>query len=234
MVMSVIAGAIGGAIMGFGGVYGDAFANNGVLTIFTYAAFGMTKFIFYLVGIGVAFIGAAVLTYLVGFEEETEDVREEDIQPAESVTTILAPLAGQVIPLSEVGDEAFASGVLGQGAAIRPTKGEVVAPADCTVSVIYPSLHAVGLELVDGTELLIHVGIDTVKLEGRHFKKYVEAGDKIKKGSKIIGFDLDAIQKEGYDMATPVIVVDSEQIAAIVPHYGEADFADELFTIGRK
>ena len=173
MVCAIIAGAVGGAIMGFGGVYGDAFANNGVLTIFTYAAFGMRKFIFYLVGIAVAYFGAAALTYIVGFEEELSEERnsenmnvndeiyedsevKEELNEREELnekevsnkieesnekeesnidrsTTIYAPLEGELISLLEIDDQAFASGGMGQGVAIVPSKGEVLAPWDLSL-----------------------------------------------------------------------------------------------------
>lgn len=232
MVCAIIAGAVGGAIMGFGGVYGDAFANNGVLTIFTYAAFGMRKFMFYLVGIAVAYIGAAALTYIVGFDEELgekgnsenvnddiyedSEVKEELNEKEESnekeepnvaiSTTIYAPLEGELISLLEIEDQAFASGGMGQGVAIIPSKGEVLAPWDCTVSMIYPTLHAIGLQLDTGLEILIHVGMNTVELEGKYFTKHVEVGQHIERGTKIVSFDLEEITKAGYDLTTPIIL----------------------------
>lgn len=226
MICAIICGAVGGGIMGLGGVYGDAFANNGVLTIFTYAAFGMTKFAFYIAGIVIAFFGAAVMTYVIGFddvpnakkkvetkkandendENVTEKATEKKISNDENEVTVGCPLEGKVIPVSEVKDEVFASGALGKGVAVIPEKGEVVAPEDCTVSLIYPTLHAMGLTLDNGVELLIHVGMDTVKLNGKYFEKHVEEGSHIKKGTKIVSFDLDALKKEGFDTTVPVIV----------------------------
>lgn len=258
MVCAIIAGAVGGAIMGFGGVYGDAFANNGVLTIFTYAAFGMRKFMFYLVGIAVAYFGAAALTYIVGFEEELSEERNsenmnvngeiyedsevkeelnerEELNEKEEInereesnekevsnkieesnekeesnidrsTTIYAPLEGELISLLEIDDQAFASGGMGQGVAVVPSKGEVLAPWDCTVSMIYPTLHAIGLQLDTGLEILIHVGMNTVELEGKYFTKHVEVGQHIERGTKIISFDLEEITKAGYDLTTPIIL----------------------------
>lgn len=234
MICAIIAGAAGGAIMGFGGVYGDAFANNGVLTIFTYAAFGMRKFIFYLVGIAVAYLGAAALTYIVGFEEEinedsdsvnleadlyldsnvkeeSEDVEEskkESIQrpDEDKLAKIYAPIEGELIALAEVEDQVFASGGMGQGIAMIPSKGEVMAPEACTVSMIYSTLHAIGLQLDNGLEMLIHVGMNTVELDGKHFTKHVEVGQHIEKGTKIMSFDLEEIKKAGYDLTTPIIL----------------------------
>lgn len=187
-----------------------AFANNGVLTIFTYAAFGMTQFLFYLVGIAVALFGAVVFTYIVWSPDKKnqEEVEEKDKQP-ETYIEICSPLEGKAIPLSKVTDEVFASGELGQGVAIVPKKGEIVAPADGVVTVIYTTLHAVGMQLDCGVEILIHVGVDTVHLNGKYFTKHVEEGAHITKGTKIISFDLQRIIQEGYDVITPVIVVNT-------------------------
>lgn len=234
MICAIVGGAIGGGIMGIGGVYGDAFANNGVLTVFSYAAFGMKPFIFYLIGCGVAFFGAAILTYLIGFED-LEDQRQEAFrQKTERITDkgietaweITAPVEGEAIALSEVDDEVFASEALGKGIAILPQKGEVLAPADGTVTVIYPTLHAIGLSLSSGVELLIHVGIDTVKLEGKYFKKYVEESAKIKKGEKIMGFDLEKIKAAGYDPTVMVVVgntKDYETVTGLTARHADSD-----------
>lgn len=219
MVYAVICGAIGGAIMGLGNVYGDAFANNGILTIFTYAAYGMTKFAFYLVGIGVAFFGAAAMTYFIGFDDvDSKETNKKSVvieMPDHVDVEIASPIEGQAIELTDVNDEVFASCALGKGIAIIPTKGEVVAPADCTVSLIYPTLHAIGLTLEDGTEILIHVGMDTVKLNGKHFTKNVEEGSFVKKGTKIVSFDLEALKKEGFDMSVPVVISNTNAFSMV-------------------
>ena len=223
MVCAIISGAIGGAIMGAGGVYGDAFANNGVLTLATYAAFGLTKFLFYLIGIGVAFFGAAILTYFVGFDDlgtgkrtiskpETKDV----IIPKDTDITIASPVEGKAVALSNVKDEVFSSEALGKGIAVIPDKGEVLAPADCTVAMIYPTLHALGLKLDNGAELIIHVGIDTVNLDGKYFKKHVEEGSHVGKGTKLISFDMDKIKAAGFDTSVMVVVSNTDEYAAVV------------------
>ncbi len=219
MVYAVICGAIGGAIMGLGNVYGDAFANNGILTIFTYAAYGMTRFAFYLIGIGVAFFGAAAMTYFIGFDDvDSKETVKKNVAvelPDHVDVEIASPIEGEAIELTDVNDEVFASCALGKGIAIIPSKGEVVAPADCTVSLIYPTLHAIGLTLQDGTEILIHVGMDTVKLNGKHFTKNVEEGSFVKKGTKIISFDLEALKKEGFDMSVPVVISNTNEFSVV-------------------
>jgi len=226
MIYAIICGAIGGAIMGVGGVYGDSFANNGILTFATYAAFGMKPFVYYLVGVGVSFFGAMILTYLFGFDEmgdkkkkteataveqttesnTTAETKNYELDPSEADLFLYSPIEGEAVSMTKVNDEVFSSMALGNGIAIIPEKGEVVAPEDCTVTLIYPTLHALGLMLDNGVEMIIHVGINTVQLEGKHFKKFVEEGSHIKKGTKILSFDIDALKKEGYDTIVPIIV----------------------------
>jgi PTS system beta-glucosides-specific IIC component len=227
MIYAIICGAIGGAIMGVGGVYGDSFANNGVLTFATYAAFGMKTFIYYLIGVAVSFFGAMGLTFLFGFDDitgkggqasgpagasarKTEEGSAEfqDVSEITSKADILisSPVEGTAVPMTSVNDEVFSSMALGNGIAIIPEKGEVAAPEDCTVTLVYPTLHALGLMLDSGAEMIIHVGINTVQLEGKHFKKYVEEGAHVKKGTKLLSFDLDALKKEGYDTVVPIII----------------------------
>ncbi|MBE7722179.1 beta-glucoside-specific PTS transporter subunit IIABC [Lacrimispora indolis] len=227
MIYAIICGAIGGAIMGVGGVYGDSFANNGVLTFATYAAFGMKTFIYYLVGVGVSFFGAMALTFLFGFDDITakagqasgsgkassgaaaeEMAESQDVLEITSSADILisSPVEGLAVPMTSVNDEVFSSMALGNGIAIVPEKGEVVAPEDCTVTLVYPTLHALGLMLDNGAEMIIHVGINTVRLEGKHFEKFAEEGAHVKKGTRLLTFDLDALKKEGFDTVVPIII----------------------------
>lgn len=219
MVCAVIAGAVGGAIMGIGNAVNTGFANNGILTIMSYWGEGVSfsRFLSYLIGIAAAFFGAAALTYMVGFEDEAErptktaqkhhsvtDEEADDVAVGD--VNIGAPVSGQVIPLTEVDDEVFASGVLGQGIGIIPSQGEVVAPADCTVALIYETKHAIGLKLKDDVELLIHVGINTVELAGNYFESFVENGAEVKKGTRLVAFDLEKIKEAGYDPTVCVLV----------------------------
>ena len=130
-------------------------------------------------------------------------------------TVLSACLNGTVVPLAEVKDEAFASGALGDGIAIEPTDGELVAPADGEISSTFETHHAVGMTTVDGAELLMHIGIDTVKLGGKHFTYLVSEGDKVKKGQPLIRFELEAIKAEGYPVTTPLIVCNTDDYAAV-------------------
>ena len=215
MICAVICGAIAGGLMGWGGSYGNAFANQGVLTIPVYAEAGTKAFLCYLIGIGFAFFGSCIMTMIVGFndipnEEASKTVETTSSTQLTSDTAIVSPVAGEVIALDQVKDEAFASGAMGKGIAVYPRVGEIVAPEDYTVTALYPTLHAMGIKLDNGIELLIHIGIDTVNLQGKYFQSYVHAGQHITKGTKLVSFDIDKI-KQQFDLTTSIIVVNSDQ-----------------------
>ena len=215
MICAVICGAIAGGLMGWGGSYGNAFANQGVLTIPVYAEAGTKAFLCYLIGIGFAFFGSCIMTMIVGFNDIPNEEASKTVQTTSSTqltsdTAIVSPVAGEVIALDQVKDEAFASGAMGKGIAVYPKVGEIVAPEDCTVTALYPTLHAMGIKLDNGIELLIHIGIDTVNLQGQYFQSYVHAGQHITKGTKLVSFDIDKI-KQQFDLTTSIIVVNSDQ-----------------------
>ena len=214
MICAVICGAIAGGLMGWGGSYGNAFANQGVLTIPVYAEAGTKAFLCYLIGIGFAFFGSCIMTMIVGFNDIPNEEASKTVQTTSSTqltsdTAIVSPVAGEVIALDQVKDEAFASGAMGKGIAVYPKVGEIVAPEDCTVTALYPTLHAMGIKLDNSIELLIHIGIDTVNLQGQYFQSYVHAGQHITKGTKLVSFDIDKI-KQQFDLTTSIIVVNSE------------------------
>ena len=133
------------------------------------------------------------------------------------VLTLDAPISGDVIPLSEVNDQTFATGLLGQGVAIQPTGTRVIAPADAKVEAIFPTGHAVALNTVDGLDVLIHVGLDTVQLEGKHFTVHAQVGDIVHKGDVLIEFEREAIAAEGYDVTVPILVCVVESLRWMLP-----------------
>lgn len=149
--------------------------------------------------------------------EEAEAVEEENAGLPETDTAEIlgSPLKGQAIPLSEVPDETFASGVLGQGAAVIPMEGKVVAPCDGEVATVFDTRHAIGLVSDKGAEILIHVGINTVDLKGEPFTVHVKDGDRIKKGDLLLEFDMDAIREKGLSLATPVILTNGDSYGQI-------------------
>lgn len=222
MICAVIAGAVGGGIMGIGRAINYGFANNGILTIMSYYGpdVQLSQFIAYIIGICVAFFGGAILTYIVGFEDDPlpgapkSAPKEEKKTVAAGDVTLSAPVEGTVIPASEIKDEVFASGALGQGIGVIPTSGDVVAPADCTVELVYETKHALGLN-VNGVEVLIHIGVNTVELQGKYFETFVENGQKVKKGQKLVHFDLDALKKVGYDTTVAMLVSNADELKGV-------------------
>lgn len=145
--------------------------------------------------------------------------------------TLLSPLAGKVIPLSEVRDQTFAAGLLGQGVAVVPTGNRVVAPSDCKVEAVFPTGHALALHTSDGLDVLIHVGLETVKLDGRHFHVGVSVGQAVKRGEVLIEFDRAAIEGEGFDVTVPILVCNAVEFASIKGNVGASvSELDELIS----
>ena len=163
----------------------------------------------------VAVIKAKLEDYLESTPKDPVVAPSPAAASAAKDTVLSACLNGTVVPLADVKDEAFASGVLGDGIAIEPSDGELVAPADGEISSIFETHHAVGMTTADGAELLMHIGIDTVKLGGKHFTYLVNEGDKVKKGQPLIRFDIEAIKAEGYPVTTPLIVCNTDDYAAV-------------------
>lgn len=163
----------------------------------------------------VAVIKAKLEDYLESAPKNPVVAPSPAAAPAAKDTVLSACLNGTVVPLADVKDEAFASGVLGDGIAIEPSDGELVAPADGEISSTFETHHAVGMTTADGAELLMHIGIDTVKLGGKHFTYLINEGDKVKKGQPLIRFELEAIKAEGYPVTTPLIVCNTDDYAVV-------------------
>ncbi len=154
-----------------------------------------------------------------------------DFMKGKKGTSLGAPIKGECIPISEVADPTFAEEILGKGIAIKPADGKVFAPADGTISTLFPTGHAVGLTTPDGVEILVHVGLDTVQLKGEHFKVTVEADQEVKKGDLLLEADLEEIRKAGYDTVTPMIICNSDELTDIkCKTEGTADIGDEVIT----
>ena len=222
----LIGGAVGGAIIAAGGVASNAFVLASGLAI--PALFGTGSTFAMILGLVLAIVIGFTLTAI--FFKEPAD---EDSAPAaaENDVVIAAPVDGTAVPLSETPDAAFADGSLGKGVAIRPRSGAVFAPFDGVVVAAFPTGHAIGLRHADGTELLIHIGIDTVKLGGQHFSMKVTAGQQVKTGDLLVDFDLDAIAAAGYDLITPIIVTNPDlypNITAVAS--GPVAHGEPLFT----
>lgn len=200
----VVGGALGGALIAMGGVFSKAFVVPSGLAL--PALLGNGNMVMLAIGLAVTVVVPFLLTVLIGFKDPVD----EAAPAAATDTVVLNPVDGSVVALSEVPDAAFADGSLGKGVAVRPTSGAVYAPFDATVVAAFPTGHAVGLRGVDGVELLIHVGLDTVKLGGEHFSLKVSSGQQVKAGDLLVEFDGDAIERAGYDLITPVIVTNGD------------------------
>ncbi|ENZ7262498.1 beta-glucoside-specific PTS transporter subunit IIABC [Enterococcus faecalis] len=221
MIYAVASGAAGGALMGWGGSYGTAFANQGLLTIPVYAEAGTKAFICYLLGCGIAFFGAFLLTIFLGFNDlPLDESRQEPGLKTEAGTVkekqrIQAPVQGQLVSLDQINDEVFASQQMGKTLAIYPTEEQIVSPGNGQVTALYPTHHAIGLKLDNGAEILLHIGINTVELKGRGFDRFVKAGERVRLGQKLLSFDKQIIQAAGYDPTVLVIVTNTAEMAVI-------------------
>lgn len=221
MIYAVASGAAGGALMGWGGSYGTAFANQGLLTIPVYAEAGTKAFICYLLGCGIAFFGAFLLTIFLGFNDlPLDESRQEPSLKTEATTVkekqrIQAPVQGQLVSLDQINDEVFASQQMGKTLAIYPTEEQIVSPGNGQVTALYPTHHAIGLKLDNGAEILLHIGINTVELKGRGFETFVKVGERVRLGQKLLSFDKQIIQAAGYDPTVLVIVTNTAEMAVI-------------------
>lgn len=150
------------------------------------------------------------------------------------IIVVFSPLPGQSVEMSEVNDPTFSEELVGRGVAIKPAEGRVVSPVDGVVSMIFETGHAVVLASSGGVEVLIHVGLDTVKLKGRHFTAHVKKGDEVKRGDLLIEFDMPAIESEGFDLITPVVVTNHEDFASMEMRTGAlVAQLDEIIRLAR-
>lgn len=230
MICGCIAGAVGGAIGGAFHAVSWSYNMPGIATLPAYFKVGhLTPFIGLVISIVVAFVLGAVLTYIVGFEDEADDETKEIETSNETTETngeatseFVAPVTGNVIPVNQVKDEAFASEAMGKGVGIEPENGKVYAPFDGNVDAVFPTGHLVGLSDGNGAEVLIHIGVDTVKLEGKGFTTHIVQGDKVKKGDLLVEFDVELLKKEGYDTTVMFITTDTSKDVQVLSGRKEA------------
>lgn len=229
MIVVAIAGGVGGAINGLFGVTLDAFVFH---NIFSMVMLTYSPFLPFLLGVAAALATGTILTYFWGItsddksdfeavlESETANTTTNEIKEVTTNTVvtekkhseIFAPVSGTAIALENVEDEVFASGATGQGLAILPNEGKICAPFDGEVVAVFPSKHAVGLRSVDGVEMLIHVGLNTVMLNGKYFTLKIEQDAHVNKGDVLLEFDIENIKKEGYSVVTPVLVTNFDDV----------------------
>lgn len=222
MIGACLGGLMGGLVGGFFQMKCYGVATPAIVTIPQYLEEGNPQsFLYILITLGVTVVSTFIITYVIGFEDPVEEDGEEMLEekvtiPLNTGLNIVSPLEGHMIELSQVNDVTFSSGVMGNGVAIIPTKGQVVAPFDGTIDVFFKTHHAIGLRSETGVELLIHVGLDTVNLEGKYFTPHRKQGDTIKTGDVILEFDIEKIKKAGYELVTPIIITNSQQFMDII------------------
>lgn len=245
-IAGLIGGAVGGAIIGQAGTQAFASGAPGLLTLPIFYGPGGQGFPGLIIGITTSFLLSAVLAYVLGFKDPVEEedkgkagasaepARDQEQGPASDKPSdmALSPLGGTVVPLSEVPDPAFAAEAMGKGVAIEPAAGRVVAPFDGTVTVAFKKKHALAVVSDNGAEILVHVGIDTVKLDGQYYTSYIKEGDRVAAGQLLLEFDLDKIREAGYHTVTPVIVTNTFDYSDVLPlRQGEIREGDELLRI---
>ncbi|PTY79257.1 PTS beta-glucoside transporter subunit IIABC [Heyndrickxia sporothermodurans] len=221
-IIACISGGVGGAIAGAYNATAVALVSKSILT---FPAFFGPGFKGYVIGFFVAFILAAILTYIIGFkdlgDEEEQTQAKPVVQELEPVlpgkTSIASPLNGEMLPLAEMKDPVFASLAMGKGVAIVPSEGRLFAPVDGKVVMVMDTKHAYGISTENGIELLIHIGVDTVKLNGEHFISHVTKGMQVKAGDLLAEFEIEAIKAKNYDVTTPVIVTNTAEFLDVIP-----------------
>lgn len=222
---AVAGGGIGGLFMGLFRVRNYSGGSPGLMTLPSYIGGDSLRDLYLAcVGAAIAFVVSFAVSYILFKDpaEETEDVKAEPEASEEKKeyaggtgsASVCSPLSGKAVPLSEVSDPTFGEEILGKGAAVIPSEGKVVSPVNGTVETVFDTLHAIGLKSDDGVEILIHIGLDTVKLGGKYFTAHVKNGDKVTVGTPLVDVDLAKVKEEGYDIITPVIISNS-------PDYGD-------------
>jgi len=215
-IFGCIAGALGGAFIGWSQTHVYSFGLPSILTLAQLIPPSGMDFTVWggVIGMFGAGILACVMTWFAGLPAEKPKDTTLVIEKT-GENDVLAPLSGTVLPLENVPDATFSSGLLGQGVAIIPNDNRVIAPFDGEIASLFQTKHAIGIQSETGVEVLIHVGIDTVKLDGQYFTAHVKVGDKVRAGDLLIEFDRHAIRSAGYDLATPVIISNSDDYRAV-------------------
>lgn len=217
----IAGGAIGGAIAAAGGSAADSFVFPSLLAIPAFANVG--NFTLQLIGTGIAIAIAFALTWVFGPRETADvDAAPEVVPTAASdvpanAVDVIAPVAGTAVAMDQVNDKVFASGAMGGGLGIVPTDGQVFAPVSGTVVVAMKSGHAFGIKTDHGVEVLVHIGINTVELDGRHFTSHVAKGQQVQQGDLLAVVDLKAIEEAGYDTTTVVVVTNTKKLTDVTP-----------------
>lgn len=233
LIAAMIGGAAGGLYAGLTQTHRFATGSSGLPAIFLYIGDDTMRFFYnIIIALVISFVVTAVVTYFLSLKfEQTDKVQTiEKIEVAKG--EILAPIKGQLLPLSAAKDEAFASEMLGKGALIQPQDGKVYAPFDGTIATLFPTKHAIGIVSDDGIEMLIHFGIDTVNLNGKYFTAYIEQGQKVKQGDLLLNADIKQIEKAGYATQVPVIITNSVNYQTIdLVNHDQVNYQDVILKV---
>lgn len=233
LIAAMIGGGCAGIYAGLSGLVRYAFVSPGLAALPAFIGENPMNIVHALITCAIAIVVTFALTWMLGFDdpvEETGSGGSEAVSGAEQ--QIISPLNGQLVALAQVNDDVFSQGLLGQGVAIRPQEGVLRAPLTGEVVTFLPSMHAVGIKGDNGVELLVHIGIDTVNLAGQHFTSELKVGDRVQVGDELVRFDLAAIVGLGYDITTPVLVVNSEAFPELnCRQPGAVDFGQPIITL---
>lgn len=257
-VLSCIAAGIGGGLIGF---FGTKMYMMGGMGVFVIPAAigpktGVDMSVYGLmIAMAVSFVLGFILQMVLGkksvdqaYDEKQAKTVQEVANQADTIakaapslastsdlnvsTELVSPLAGELLPLSEVKDEVFSSGAMGEGVAVEPSEGVLHAPADGKVVMTFPTGHAIGMKTSDGAEILMHIGMDTVNLQGHGFETLVAKGDEVKAGDELVKFDIDAIHAKGYVVTTPIVVTNSKDYEKItVVSQGKVKVGQEILDL---
>lgn len=233
LIAAMIGGASGGLYAGLTQTHRFATGSSGIPAVLLYIGDNtMTCFYNILVALLISIVVTAVLTLLLSLKFEGKEDQEVITDLDKNI--ILSPIKGEVLPLSQSEDEAFSSESMGKGIVIVPREGKVIAPCDGTVSVLFPTKHAIGIISDSGVEILIHIGINTVNLNGKGFKTYINQGDRIKAGDLLVSFDIDEIKEAHLSTQTMIIITNSNSYETVKSTDAKnIDFSDQLLTIQR-
>ncbi|GGL57575.1 beta-glucoside-specific PTS transporter subunit IIABC [Sporolactobacillus putidus] len=213
LIGAIIGGAAGGAFIGGMQTKAFAFVFGGLTTL---PAFVGSTFVYYVIGLAICFVVGAIATMILGFDENSGETADKNAKMVESTPLTIkqqfidAPVSGKISKLSASSDPAFADGSMGSGFVVSPSDGNIYAPVSGVVKMLFPTHHAIGIQSDNGTEIMIHIGINTMELNGKYFESHVTQGARVQKGQLLITFDLDSIKKAGYDISTPVIVTNTQ------------------------